>query len=210
MKYIPKEKRITGSAALIILLLLIISSTVIIVYGNKLVRENHSRIAEIDRIRAETERLQEVNKRQEQELKQIQYMNRLVETKADGYEEVKVLITNYYPDDGSSGTTTASGLSVDDFIEVEGIYTYNGYDVLATANTTRWDKPLKAGYRAYELYDIVVYELNGELRNGIVLDVCGACHGVKGEELQRIDVFTTHSIIGKVEGIILEKTGEEK
>lgn len=114
----------------------------------------------------------------------------------------EIILTNYMV--GDSSTITASGLTVYDFYEEDGFYKYKGYDVLATANTTRWNKSLKKGFTSHELYDIISYEFNGTIRQGIVLDVCGACHGVRGESLQRYDVFTTRSVIGKRISNIIE------
>ncbi|MDE8104769.1 hypothetical protein PT078_07535 [Erysipelothrix rhusiopathiae] len=117
---------------------------------------------------------------------------------------VRVYITEYGTWDGESTNNTASGLAIEDFTVSDGIYQYQGKDVLATANSTRWSERLKDGFKSYDLYETVSYELNGVLRTGIVLDVCGACHGVDGEELQRIDVFTEKPIIGKKEGKVYE------
>lgn len=116
----------------------------------------------------------------------------------------EVIFTNYYVDDSdNSRDMTASGLSSKNFVAVDGIYQYKGLDVLATANTTRWNRNLKEGYVSHELYEIITYELNGKTRKGIVLDLCGACMGLKGESLQRYDIYTTSNVIGKKKGLIL-------
>ena len=114
----------------------------------------------------------------------------------------KIILTNYMV--GDSSIITASGLTVYDFYEENGFYKYKGYDVLATANTTRWNKPLYKGYCSHELYEIISYEFNGTIRQGIVLDVCGACHGMRNETLQRYDVFTTRSVVKKTISNIIE------
>lgn len=119
-------------------------------------------------------------------------------------EIADVYITNYGLWDGDSGPQTASGLTIDDFTLNGNIYQYNGFDVIATANTTRWNRQIKSGYRFYELYDIVRYVVDGVDRQGIVLDVCGACHGIENEEYQRIDILTTKNIYGKTKGKIYE------
>lgn len=116
-----------------------------------------------------------------------------------------VLFTNYYQGDGSSGTTTASGLTTSDFdINDKGFYTYQGKVVLATANTTRLNWGLNPGYESHELYEVITTEVNGQTYEAIVLDVCGACYGVEGETLQRYDIFTKGNVIGKVKGVVYE------
>lgn len=118
-----------------------------------------------------------------------------------------VILTNYYANDGSSGTTTASGLSINDFQIHPTLkaYTYNNRIVVATSNMTRLQRPLNAGYRTFELYDEFILEIQGIDYPAVVLDVCGACYGVKGESKQRIDVFTTGSVFGKINGTLKEK-----
>lgn len=111
----------------------------------------------------------------------------------------EVLFTNYYTNDNQGSTNvTASGLTTHDFTPDEyGFMTYQGKVVLATANTSRWNRHLYQGYRSHELYEVIDFNLNGIDRQGIVLDVCGACHGVSHETKQRYDIMTTHSVIGK-------------
>lgn len=119
--------------------------------------------------------------------------------------DINILVTNYWVGDGSSGLTTASGLTTKDFdVNSDGMYTYQDKVVLATANTTRLGKPLKEGYRSHELYDELELTFNGKGYDAIVLDVCGACFGTSNEDRQRYDVFTTSNILGKQEGILHE------
>ena len=116
-----------------------------------------------------------------------------------------IIITNYYHGDGSSGTVTASGKKISDFeVNEQGYYTYEGYVVIATANTTRLKWELQDGYRTHELYEIFTIEIDGQHYQSIVLDVCGSCFGVKGESAQRYDIFTVGNVIGKVEGKLHE------
>ena len=120
-----------------------------------------------------------------------------------------VYFTNYFMGDGSSGTTTASGLKVTDFkVSDEGWYLYEGKVVVATANITRLKRGIAEGYRSHELYEELTIRLNGKEYQSIVLDLCGACYGVDGEFLQRYDIFTTGNVIGKVVGQIVEKSYE--
>lgn len=120
-----------------------------------------------------------------------------------------VYFTNYFMGDGSSGTTTASGLKVTDFeVSEEGWYLYEGKVVVATANITRLKRGIAEGYRSHELYEELTIRLNGKEYQSVVLDLCGACYGVDGEFLQRYDIFTTGNVIGKVVGQIVEKSYE--
>lgn len=122
------------------------------------------------------------------------------------FKETNIIVTNYYQNDGSSGSTTASGLKTSDFQihPTLGAYMYKGRIVSATSNTTRLKRPLYAGYRTFELYDEFILTIAGNDYPAVVLDVCGACYGRPGESLQRIDVFTTHSTIGKQQAILKE------
>ncbi len=76
--------------------------------------------------------------------------------------------------------------------------------VLATANSTRLKRDLKEGYKSHELYETIVFELDSKIYEGIVLDVCGSCFYTEGETLQRYDIFTIGSVIGKKKGLIYE------
>lgn len=119
-------------------------------------------------------------------------------------QKQEVLFTNYYLDDGSRDMT-ASGLNTKDFgINNQGFYTYQGKVVLATANKTRMDWPLKSGYKSKELYTELTIELNGQKYEAIVLDVCGACYGIGQETKQRYDIFATHNAIGKRPGAVYD------
>lgn len=119
----------------------------------------------------------------------------------------QVLFSNYYSSDGSSGDMTASGLSSRDFgVNGVGMYTYQGKVVLATANTTRMPSVMPNGFRSNELYDELVIEVWGVQYDAIVLDVCGMCTwGNDRESLQRVDIFTTHKIMGVENGRVWRK-----
>lgn len=119
--------------------------------------------------------------------------------------EESILVTNYWPGDGTSGEVTASGLSIEDFdINDEGMYTYKDLIVVATANIERLPRPIYGGYTTHELYDELTLTFNNTTYGAVVLDVCGACYGMPNETNQRYDVFTIDNVIGKVEGIIHE------
>jgi len=122
------------------------------------------------------------------------------------YRKVDVYFTNYHLGDGSSGTTTASGLQIKDFeVNEDGMYTYDGKVIVATANMTRLVKGMAEGYKSYELYEEFTIRLNDKEYQAIVLDVCGACYYMEGEFLQRYDIFVTSNVIGKVIGqVVLE------
>ena len=133
-------------------------------------------------------------------------------TNRDSLDKLKitdVYFTNYHLGDGSSGTTTASGLQIKDFeVNDDGMYTYNGKVVIATANMTRLPRGIAEGYRSHELYEELTIKLNGKEYTGVVLDVCGKCYYAEGEFLQRYDIFTTKNIIGKVIGQVILKTDQ--
>lgn len=82
------------------------------------------------------------------------------------------------------------------------MYTYKGKVVLATANQTRLKRVLFKGYTSHNLYDELLIIVDGKQYVAIVLDVCGACYGVKNETLQRFDIFTVKNTIGKKKGTI--------
>lgn len=121
-----------------------------------------------------------------------------------------VYFTNYHLGDGSSGTTTASGLQTKDFeVNDDGMYTYDGKVVVATANMTRLPRGIAEGYRSHELYEEFMIRLNGKEYQAITLDVCGSCFYTEGEFLQRYDIFTTSNVIGKVIGqVVLESKND--
>ena len=130
-----------------------------------------------------------------------------IEEEVEVYNERDILFSNYYQTDGSSGSTTASGLTTRDFkVNTMGMYTYHGKVVLATANTTRLLYDMPSGFESNELYDEMVIVFRGIEYDAIVLDVCGMCTwGNQREELQRVDIFTTHKIMGVEEGKVREK-----
>lgn len=133
-------------------------------------------------------------------------------TNRDSLDKLKitdVYFTNYHLGDGSSGTTTASGLRILDFdINDDGMYTYDGKVVVATANMTRLQRGINEGYKSHELYEEFTIRLNDKEYQAIVLDVCGACYGMFDEFLQRYDIFTTKNVIGKVIGQVILKTDQ--
>lgn len=145
-------------------------------------------------------------------------LNPIVEVEAKGVtnrdsldelKETDVYFTNYHLGDGSSGTTTASGLKINDFeVNDEGMYTFEGKVVVATANMTRLPRGIAEGYRSHELYEELIVRLNGKEYKAIVLDVCGSCFYTEGEFLQRYDIFTTKNVIGKVIGQVIIKTDQ--
>ena len=139
----------------------------------------------------------------EQLKKEIEDLNR--KESNDTGELREVLFTSYYLGDGSSGPLTASGLSTNDFqINEYGYYTYEGKVVVATANTSRLNINLKQGYKSHNLYDEFQIVLNDVELPAIVLDVCGACYGFAGEDLQRYDIFTNGVSIPVLTGYIKE------
>ena len=166
---------------------------------------------------------EDINERMEQNIKEMEIELKTLEYEAsrerfcslsyvDCFEDNEwtardVIFTNYYQNDSTgSGDITASGKKIKDFeINEDGFYTYEGKVVVATANTTRLKRNLYKGYKSHELYDELTFELNGKRYKGIVLDVCGACYGVSHENIQRYDIFTTKSIIGKTTGLLYER-----
>jgi hypothetical protein len=132
-------------------------------------------------------------------------VDKTIELQTLRIDTTDIIITNYYHGDGSSGTVTASGKKISDFeVNEQGYYTYEGYVVIATANTTRLKWELKDGFRSHELYEILNIEIDGQHYPAIVLDVCGACYQINGETNQRYDIFTIGNVIGKVEGKLHE------
>lgn len=128
----------------------------------------------------------------------------------DRTTETDVYFTNYHLGDGSSGTTTASGLQIKDFeVNDDGMYTFDGKVVVATANMTRLPRGIAEGYRSHELFEEFTIRLNGKEYAGVVLDICGSCFYTEGEFLQRYDIFTTSNVIGKVIGqVVLESKND--
>ena len=119
-------------------------------------------------------------------------------------DSTEVIFTNYYVGDGSnSADITASGLTSKDFeVNEDGMYTYQNKVVLATANIERLPRELSNSYNSHLLYTEIDFVIDDKQYLGIVLDVCGACYGVQGEDKQRYDVFTTKNVIGKSLGSI--------
>lgn len=128
----------------------------------------------------------------------------------DEFETTDVYFTNYHYGDGSSGDTTASGLQIKDFeVNDEGMYTYDGKVVIATANMIRFPRGIVEGYNSHELFEEFTIRLNDKEYPAIVLDVCGACYGMFDEFLQRYDIFATKNVVGKVIGqVLINKTGQ--
>ena len=118
----------------------------------------------------------------------------------DYYETQDVIFSHYWLDGN-----TSSGKKPSDFeVNEDGMYTYNGKVVVATANTNRWNKrPLYNGYESNDHYDTLKINWNGKTYDAIVLDVCGECYGNDRENKQRIDIFMSkeykHLVHGTVE-----------
>jgi hypothetical protein len=124
-----------------------------------------------------------------------------------------VIFTNYYLGDGSSGTTTSSGLQIRHFkVNSMGWYTYQGKVVVATATTIclrvktgpcgKYNS-VPDGYRVYDLRDELTIIFNGKAYEAIVLDSCGACmHRINNEPYQRYDIFIKSNRFGRVQGQI--------
>lgn len=151
----------------------------------------------------------DLNKRECEFNSMINPIEELTTKKKDIKEDSQVTdvyFTNYHLGDGSSGTTTASGLQIKDFeVNEDGMYTYDGKVVVATANMTRLPRGIAEGYRSHELYEELSIRLNDKDYKAIVLDVCGACYYMEGEFLQRYDIFVTSNVIGKIIGqVVLE------
>lgn len=108
---------------------------------------------------------------------------------------LKYRMTYYYPgDETSSGSTTASGKSADDFqLNNNGWYTYKSKLVVATASKRllSWDSYRNSTQPTYNLYDELVLTINGIDYDAIVLDVCGACM-----KDSKIDLFVKNKASG--------------
>ncbi|QIK57797.1 hypothetical protein G7059_08065 [Erysipelothrix sp. HDW6A] len=201
MQEIKKERTISP-AAKIILSVLILSCAVYLInqqHKTRIVQEKLRN--EINEVSDDIREFQKSNKEIKNELDLISEIEEIGRTAAT----TDVLFTNYYTGDGSSGTTTASGLSTNDFtVNDLGMYLYDHKVVLATAHTSLGN--VRAGFRTHQLYDTVVFELNNVIYTGIVLDKCGTCTwGNSFEDKQRYDIFTTHSVIGKQPGMVIER-----
>lgn len=156
--------------------------------------------------------IQDLNERREREeqLKIQELINEntgCIELYAEDVDTTRitdVYFTNYHLGDGSSGTITASGLQIKDFeVNDDGMYTYNGKVVVATANMSRLTKGIAEGYKTHDLYEEFTIRLMNKEYQAVVLDVCGACYYMEGEFLQRYDIFVPKNILGKVIGQVV-------
>jgi len=117
-----------------------------------------------------------------------------VETRTD------IILTRYYPNDSTgSDKCTATKCTSEFEINDKGWYIYKGKVVMATATYACQDHckdrakygPLPEGYRIYNFYDEIKFEIEGTTYTGIVMDSCGACMwNINGEKLQRYDIYT--------------------
>lgn len=156
---------------------------------------------ELETVKTEIDRLESQNS----EIRQVlNYIDKVAEVGAQA-KPTEVIFTNYYQGDGSSGTTTASGLSINDFtVNERGMYLYDNKVVLAAGHKSLGS--VKKGFKTYDLYETVVFEIEDEVYTGIILDKCGECTwGNEREVLQRVDIFSTGNVIGKINGAIYEQ-----
>lgn len=203
-----KNYKLTLSGKIVVSLVVLIAisiTTLLYVRGGNTAIKN-----EIKRVKYDTERIRESIDNLNGEIRAIHEHLSIQKIGTLDFIEVytsesDILVTNYWPGDGSSGEVTASGLSIQDFdINVEGMYTYNDLIVVATANIERLPKAIHDGYNSHSLYDELTLTFNNTTHGAVVLDVCGACYGMPNEINQRYDVFTIGNVIGKVEGIMHE------
>lgn len=145
----------------------------------------------------------EVKRRQEMHVQRADFNELIAEEKlkerTSHENEAKptyteVILSNFYD------FQTASGITADETTVIDGLRYYKGRLAIATANTTRLNWHLKDGYKAFELYDEIVVTFNGSSYDAVVIDVCGECFGNDRENLQRIDVYTTHDVLGLTKG----------
>lgn len=139
-----------------------------------------------------------------------------VETKREVY------FTNYYANDGYGTTAkTGSGLSADDFqINSLGWYTYQGKVVVAAATNeglassygvlANYNEP-EPGITYYSYYDTIIFEIDGILYEGIILDTCGASMNIDylnqhDGGVNRLDIFIADGqySFGKVRGTVYD------
>jgi len=109
-------------------------------------------------------------------------------------EKQEVRITSYYPGDSyGSGTVTASGLAVEDFvINEKGWFTYGGMLVMACATDNyNEDAVLPNSYKRYQLGDIITVVIDNVSYKAIIADICGASYWE--EKHQRYDLFVSNS-----------------
>lgn len=104
-------------------------------------------------------------------------------------------MTYYYPGDSTnSGNATASGKSTHDFqVNERGWYTYNGKLVVATASKRllSWDSYKNSTQPTYNLYDELKLEIQGQVYEAVVLDVCGSCM-----KSNKIDLYVQDKLSG--------------
>lgn len=98
-------------------------------------------------------------------------------------------MTSFYSgDECNTGSTTASGLSENDFdINEYGWYTYQDKLVIATASYRLKNWTMTDQAHPYNLYDELVIIIDGIKYDAIVLDVCGYCMWYN-----RIDLFVSN------------------
>lgn len=192
-----KKRTLTRAGRIVLYTLIIISFALSYVYLGK-VKAERFRLTN-DLLLLEY-RVDNLSKRVQENREDLETLQKSVYP----VNSTEVLFTNYGLWDKHSGRTTASGLTISDFeTNDQGWYTYKGMVVLATAHDSLGS--VKKGYITHALYDIVYFEIDGDLYVGQVLDKCGACTwGINNEKLQRYDIFTTHNNIGKTKGYIIQ------
>ena len=167
------------------------------------VEAKNTMLAELKEVKAKIERIeqrQDMIKRDNS----YQLLNTLDVVTINQFAK-DVIFSNYGTWDGHSGNKTASGLTINEFeVNEDGMYTYNDKVVLATANVERLPRKLLNSYNSHLLYEEIDFVIDDKQYSGLVLDVCGACYGVQGEDKQRYDIFTTSNVIGLKEGFIYE------
>jgi hypothetical protein len=151
----------------------------------------------------------------------VYYDGEIIKTFEQTDLKVPIVFTNYYTGDSTgSGALTSSGLRTTHFkINSRGWYTYKGYVVLAAATNLclrvqsgacgKYSK-LPTGFIAYNLYDIITFEIDGRRYEGIILDSCGACmvRDAHYPSRQKFDIFIADSkySFGKLTGkLIMEE-----
>lgn len=178
------------TALIVVVLLFLLYMIVLVKTSYALINEVENRVSDIELRQNDIRSELNVSR-----LKSLEIMN----------EPTKVLFTNYGLWDNHSTDTTASMLNTSDFrLNSAGMYTFENKVVIATANLNRLQWALKEGYNSHDLFDELVIEVDGINYDAIVLDVCGACYFVEGEDYQRYDIFTKDNVIGKLEGYIYE------
>lgn len=204
VKHKKRTYKLTTAGKLVVgltvLIAILITTTLYAKSGNQAIKQDSVSNLYLTNVSNEIEKLMDIGYEMYDQvaLKRLESLDHI-------YKDTDILLTNYWSGDGSSGTTTASGLKVSDFeVNEDGLYTYNGKIVVATANVSRLNKPIRESYKSHNLFDELELTFNNKPYTGVVLDVCGACFGVDGEELQRYDIFATNNVIGKVRGTLHE------